>query len=133
MSRKYAHALRHSNPPSGPIALPPTSPSSAIISHGDPFCFERAGLSSAFERMAAQIPMLRGYTDAFGHAMVLGGGVGAMVDCDLNPWDTAATQLLVPEAGGRCEATRQANGQTRLVIGSPPLVDQLLEIIDETG
>jgi myo-inositol-1(or 4)-monophosphatase len=106
---------------------------SAIISHGDPFCFERAGLSEAFERMAAQIPMLRGYTDAFGHAMVLGGGVDAMVDCDLNPWDAAATELLVPEAGGRCEATRQANGQTRLVIGSPALVDQLLEIIDETG
>lgn len=105
---------------------------SAIVSHGDPFCFERAGLSAAFERMAAQIPMLRGYTDAFGHAMVLSGGVDAMVDCDLNPWDAAATQVLVPEAGGRCHSMTQPNGQTRLVLGSPPLVDWLLALIDET-
>lgn len=105
---------------------------SAIVSHGDPFCFERAGLGAAFERMAARIPMLRGYTDAFGHAMVLGGGVDAMVDCDLNPWDAAATQVLVPEAGGRCHSTTQSNGQTRLVFGSPPLVDRLLALIDET-
>jgi len=105
---------------------------SAIVSHGDPFCFERAGLAAAFERMASRVPMLRGYTDAFGHAMVLSGGVDAMVDCDLNPWDTAATQVLVPEAGGRCHTTTQPNGQTRLVLGSPPLVDWLLALIDET-
>lgn len=103
----------------------------AIVSHGDPFCFERAGIPDAFQRLAARIPMLRGYTDAFGHAMVLGGGVDAMIDCDLNPWDAAATQLLVPEAGGVCHSTLQSNGRTRLVFGSPPLVDQLLALIDE--
>jgi myo-inositol-1(or 4)-monophosphatase len=103
----------------------------AIVSHGDPFCFERAGIPGAFERMAARIPLLRGYTDAFGHAMVLTGGVDAMVDCDLNPWDAAATQVLVPEAGGVCHSTRQPNGKTRLVLGSAPLCDQLLALIDE--
>ncbi|MBW2716077.1 MAG: hypothetical protein JRD03_08370 [Deltaproteobacteria bacterium] len=51
----------------------------AIISHGDPFCFDERGERPAFERMAREIPMLRGYTDAFGYAQVLGGGVGAMV------------------------------------------------------
>ena len=103
---------------------------SAIVSHGDPFCFERAGVSSGFARMASEIPMLRGYTDAFGHAMVLGGGVDAMVDCDLNPWDAAATQLLVPEAGGACHTTDHGNGKVRLVFGSPALCDQLLAMID---
>jgi histidinol phosphatase-like enzyme (inositol monophosphatase family) len=103
----------------------------AIVSHGDPFCFERAGIADAFGRMAARIPMLRGYTDAFGHAMVLGGGVDAMVDCDLNPWDAAATQVLVPEAGGVCHTTAQDGGKVRLVFGSPSLVDQLLALIDE--
>jgi fructose-1,6-bisphosphatase/inositol monophosphatase family enzyme len=63
--------------------------------------------------------------------MVLTGGVDAMVDCDLNPWDAAATQVLVPEAGGVCHSTRQPNGKTRLVLGSAPLCDQLLALIDE--
>jgi myo-inositol-1(or 4)-monophosphatase len=97
-----------------------------VVSHGDPFCFERYGRADVFRRMAAEIPMLRGYTDAFGHAQVLGGGVGAMVDLDLNVWDAAATQLLVPEAGGRCETLPEVAGKIGLVFGSPALVDQLL-------
>ena len=64
--------------------------------------------------MAARIPFLRGYTDAFGHGMVLGGGVDAMVDFDLNPWDAAATQILIPEAGGVCHTRTCNNGSSLL-------------------
>jgi histidinol phosphatase-like enzyme (inositol monophosphatase family) len=97
----------------------------AIVSHGDPFCFDLFGERPAFERMAREIPMLRGYTDAFGHAQVLSGGVGAMVDLCLNLWDAAPTQALVPEAGGRFESFER-DGKLGLVFGSPALVDQLL-------
>jgi len=98
----------------------------SLVSHGDPFCFDLAGQRPAFERMAREIPVLRGYTDAFGHAQVISGGVDAMVDFDLNPWDAAATQVLVTEAGGAFELRRQANGKLGIVIGSPALVEQLL-------
>jgi histidinol phosphatase-like enzyme (inositol monophosphatase family) len=97
----------------------------AIVSHGDPFCFEAFGVSHVFERMARECALLRGYTDAFGHAMVLGGGVGAMVDLFLNPWDAAATQVLVPEAGGRCVTLTGPEQKVGLVFGSPSLVEQL--------
>lgn len=97
----------------------------AIVSHGDPLYFERAGQREAFERMAREVPLLRGYTDAFGHAQVLGGGVDAMVDFDLNPWDAAATEVLVREAGGECRSYPQDNGKIGLVFGSPALVEQL--------
>ncbi len=97
----------------------------AIVSHGDPFCFDRAGQRAGFERMAREIPMLRGYTDAFGHSQVLAGGVDAMVDFDLNPWDVAATDVLIREAGGDCRTYRQDNGKVGIVIGSPALVEQL--------
>jgi fructose-1,6-bisphosphatase/inositol monophosphatase family enzyme len=73
--------------------------------------------------------MLRGYTDAFGHAQVLGGGVGAMVDFDLNLWDAAATQALIPEAGGRCVTLTGESGKVGLVFGAPALVDQLLPLV----
>jgi len=98
----------------------------AIISHGDPFCFDERGERSAFERMAREIPMLRGYTDAFGYAQVLGGGVGAMVDMGLRIWDIASIQILVPEAGGRCVTLSEHEGKLGLVVGSPALVDQLM-------
>ena len=101
----------------------------AIVSHGDPFAFELSGKRDAFLRMAGRWPLLRGYTDAFGHALVLGGGVGAMVDTHLNPWDAAPTQVLVPEAGGRC-VTREHGGALSLVFGSEALVEQLLPLLD---
>jgi histidinol-phosphatase len=97
----------------------------AIVSHGDPFCFEAFGARRVFERMVAECALLRGYTDAFGHAMVLAGGVGAMVDLWLNPWDAAATQVLVPEAGGRCVTLHDRHGKIGLVFGSPALVERL--------
>ncbi|MBW2272793.1 MAG: histidinol phosphate phosphatase [Deltaproteobacteria bacterium] len=99
--------------------------SRALVSHGDPMCFDQAGQRPAFERMAREIPMLRGYTDAFGHVQVLSGAVDAMVDVDLNPWDAAATQVLAGEAGGSCVARKRARGKIDLVFGSPALVEQL--------
>jgi histidinol phosphatase-like enzyme (inositol monophosphatase family) len=101
----------------------------AIISHGDPLCFAAWGAPEAFVRMAREIPLLRGYTDGFGHAQVLGGGIGAMVDLELNPWDAAATQALVPEAGGRCLTLAGRTGKIGLVFGSPALVEQLAEFL----
>jgi histidinol phosphatase-like enzyme (inositol monophosphatase family) len=98
----------------------------ALVSHGDAFCFEWCDEWAAWERMTREIPMLRGYTDAFGHAQVIAGGVDAMVDLHLNRWDAAATQVLVPEAGGRCLTfDYPEQGKLGLVFGSPALVEQL--------
>lgn len=98
----------------------------AMVAHGDAVCFARSGYRTVFERMAREIPMLRGYTDAFGHAMVLSGGVDAMVDLQLEPWDAAATQLLVSEAEGRCEVFPVEGGKIGLVFGAPAIVEELL-------
>jgi myo-inositol-1(or 4)-monophosphatase len=110
-----------------------SDPRRALVAHGDVFCFERWGRRAAFERMARTFPLLRGYTDAFGHAQVVGGGIDAMIDLDLNPWDAAATQVLIPEAGGRCETLRHSSGKLGLVFGAPALVDRLLGLLDEPG
>ena len=84
-----------------------------------------------YARMAEEIPMFRGYTDAFGHAQVLAGGIDAMVDFDLNPWDAAATECLVQGAGGAIRVHAQDNGKVGLVFGSPALVDALEAILAE--
>ncbi len=102
-----------------------SDPQRSLVAHGDAFCFARLGEKAAFERMAHELPFLRGYTDAFGHAQVLHGGVDAMIDLDLNPWDAAATQILVPEAGGECRTLLYPGGRIGLVFGAPALVDHL--------
>jgi len=101
----------------------------AIVAHGDPFAFELFGARPAYEHMAREIGLLRGYTDAFGHAMTVRGAVDAMVDTSLSPWDVAATQCLVREAGGRCVTVdRTAEGRKlALVFGSPALVEILAD------
>ena len=98
----------------------------ALVCHGDLFCFDRSGARPAYERMAAAIPMLRGYTDAFGHLLVLSGAADAMVDCDLNPWDAAVARVLAREAGGVCWMREHpGRGKVDLVFGNEPLVQRL--------
>ena len=102
----------------------------ALISVGDPICFEWAGRRPVLDRLQSTVPLVRGYTDAFGHAMVLTGALDAMVDCDLNPWDAAATQLMAVEAGGACVTRIGARGRLDLIFGSPALVEQITEFFD---
>jgi fructose-1,6-bisphosphatase/inositol monophosphatase family enzyme len=97
----------------------------SIVSRGDVFCFDRAGQRPALERMARELPLLRSYTDAFGHALVITGAADAMVDLDLNPWDMAATRILVREAGGECVVTPTVGGKAGIVFGAPALVREL--------
>ena len=102
----------------------------AVVSRGDPYCFVRAGEDAALHTLSDRARVLRGYTDAFGHALVLRGSVDAMVDLDLAPWDAAATQVLVPEAEGRCETLAYPDDKLGLVIGAPALVEQLVPLLE---
>ncbi len=72
----------------------------SILAVGDLAQFIRARREDAYRRIQELSPYLRGYTDCFGHALVISGSVAAMIDPDLNPWDVLATQVLVEEAGG---------------------------------
>ncbi len=101
----------------------------AIIALGDPITFEWSGMRGVYEAITRKAPLVRGYTDAFGHVQVLCGRVDAMVDCHLSPWDAAATRVLVEEAGGRCVSIPRDGGRCDLVFGSPPLVERLLELL----
>jgi histidinol-phosphatase len=102
----------------------------ALVCHGDLFCFELAGLRPAYDAMSHAIPKLRGYTDGFGHLLVLTGAADAMVDCDLNPWDAAVTRALAPEAGGACHVRERAGGtKLDLLFGAPATVDAITTLV----
>ena len=102
----------------------------ALVCHGDLFCFELAGLRSAYDSLSHAIPKLRGYTDAFGHLLVLTGAADAMMDCDLNPWDAAVTRVLAAEAGGLCWVREREDGQKiDLLFGSGGTVQAISSLV----
>lgn len=98
----------------------------ALICHGDLFCFEAAGLRSLYDALSTRVHTLRGYTDAFGHLLVLSGAADAMIDCDLNPWDAAVTRVLAHEAGGVCWVReREAGAKLDLIFGGESMLQSI--------
>ena len=71
-----------------------------IIGVGDFAQFQDAQREQDYQRLLTLSGYVRGYTDCFGHSLVVNGALGAMLDPALNPWDILATQVLIEEAGG---------------------------------
>jgi len=114
-----------------PVRVSPhTRLESAMASTGDRICFGWSGREAALERLLEAAPLTRTYTDAFGHALVLCGAVDVMVDCSLNPWDAAATQLLAVEAGGACMSFKSTDEKLDLIFGNPVLVEQIADLFE---
>ncbi|NKB80363.1 MAG: histidinol phosphate phosphatase [Nitrospirales bacterium] len=80
--------------------MPYATIETAMVAVGDPAQFATANQGQAYRQLQTLCPYLRGYTDCFGHTLVINGAIGAMLDPSLNPWDVQATQVLVEEAGG---------------------------------
>ncbi|HCP47021.1 MAG TPA: histidinol-phosphatase [Deltaproteobacteria bacterium] len=106
---------------------------STLLSVGDPLQFELAGCLEDYRTLTNR-PLLRGYTDCFGHAMVLRGAVGAMVDPGLAPWDLAASRALVLAAGGALfsRPSRQ-EGKTDVILGRTDLVEMVADELNWTN
>ncbi|MDH4259624.1 MAG: histidinol phosphate phosphatase [Gammaproteobacteria bacterium] len=84
-----------------PLRIPDSVPiDDAIIGTGDIAQFVAANRYEDFRRLSVMHGYVRGYTDCFGHGLVVSGALGAMMDPALNPWDILPTQALIEEAGG---------------------------------
>src|SRR5207244_618508 len=53
-----------------------------------------------FEALLASAWRTRGYGDFWGHCLVAEGAAEVMVEGEIAPWDIAALQVIVEEAGG---------------------------------
>jgi histidinol phosphatase-like enzyme (inositol monophosphatase family) len=61
---------------------------------------ERPARGAQWRALAAEAGVARTWGDCFGYLLVATGRAEAMVDDIVNPWDAAAVQPLVTEAGG---------------------------------
>jgi fructose-1,6-bisphosphatase/inositol monophosphatase family enzyme len=106
-----------------------------VIALGERKQFVGCGLEGVFDRLMAGHPHARTYCDCFGHALAAEGSVGAMVDYNIRIWDSAASVLLVEEAGGKavCLGERLDGADKRYdwVFGKPEVVEWVRVAISE--
>jgi len=97
-----------------------------IIGVGDFAQFQDAQREQDYHRLLTLSGYVRGYTDCFGHSLVVNGALGAMLDPALNPWDILATQVLIEEAGGRMvlRPSRTSN-KVDALFGNSAIVDMI--------
>lgn len=82
---------------------------SPVATLHDALCFhgslgghgEGAGLAT-LPALAARVDRTRGFGDFYQHVLVAEGAGEIAVDATVRPWDIAALQVIVEEAGGRC-------------------------------
>jgi len=75
--------------------------SAAHLSCTDPRDFESRGHGEGFHSLAAACHVVRAFGDFWSHALVAEGALDIGVEAVVNPWDVAALQVIVEEAGGR--------------------------------
>ncbi len=71
-----------------------------MVSFTDADSFEEHGRSGAWQRIRSSAGGTRGWSDAYGHALVATGRVELMLDPIMNPWDCGPFPPILREAGG---------------------------------
>jgi histidinol-phosphatase len=73
----------------------------AQVLYGDSPGLERSGAAPGLRRLLLDAWRTRGFGDFWGYTLVAEGAAEVMIEVGLSPWDVAAPQVLVEEAGGR--------------------------------
>ena len=73
--------------------------SATVLTTDDRFR-ERPGCRAAWDRIADRAAISRTWGDCFGYLLVATGRAEVMLDAVMSPWDAAALQPIIEEAGG---------------------------------
>lgn len=102
----------------------------AFVCCGDSNAFEAAGKRRYQEELFRRSELVRGYSDCFGHTLVLRGAIDAMIDPVVSIWDIAPLVCLIQEAGGvyfGFDGTSSVQNKS-FITCNPALRDQLLKL-----
>ena len=72
----------------------------AQLLYGSGASIERSGRAPGFRDLRHEVWRERGFGDFWGYALVAEGAAEAMIEVGVNPWDLAAPEVVVEEAGG---------------------------------
>lgn len=104
---------------------------SSFLAVGDTSCFEAAGKTKTLNQLLEKSDVCRGYTDCFGHSLVLRGAIDAMIDPAVSIWDVVPIACLVKEAGGVfCDFEgNESYTSSNFVSCTPGVRKDLLEVL----
>ena len=102
----------------------------AMLFHGNLGPGE-AGPPSGLAELIARVERTRGFGDFYQHMLVAEGAGEIAVDSVMHPWDIAALQVIVEEAGGRATSLGGARSiyATSLVTSNGLLQDAILQAL----
>jgi histidinol-phosphatase len=103
------------------------------VLYGSPGDIEESGLAPGLPRLIRRAWRDRGFGDFWGYALVAEGAAEAMIEVGVHPWDLAAPQVIVEEAGGRLtdlRGRRTIEGLSVLA-SNGSLHDQLLAVLQD--
>jgi histidinol-phosphatase len=94
--------------------------------------FIKAGYQDAFEKLAQLVQRQRGFGDFYGFVLVAQGSGEIMVEYGVHPWDVAAIQVIVEEAGGRYSNWDGARDITRpdVLVTNGKLHNKALDVLE---
>jgi histidinol-phosphatase len=72
----------------------------AQMLYGSASSIERSGRAPGFRDLQHEVWRERGFGDFWGYALIAEGAAEAMIEVGVNPWDLAAPEVVVEEAGG---------------------------------
>jgi myo-inositol-1(or 4)-monophosphatase len=101
-----------------------------LIAYGDFSTFQSAGKEAFLKKLLGHAELARGYTDCFGHAMVIRGAVDAMIDPIVSLWDVMPIACILEEAGGAYFSFRgeKTFADPSFIACAPALKSALLEL-----
>ncbi len=94
--------------------------------------FARAGREQLILELGKTCKRMRGWSDCYAHVLVATGRADAVVEAVMNPWDSAASIVVVEEAGGRYtgfNGVASAHEKDALITNGL-IHDELLKLID---
>ncbi len=104
----------------------------AIIAYTSSHSFEVNGRELSWKRLQRAAYACRGWSDAYGHALVATGRCEVMLDPIMNSWDCAPFLVILSEAGGYCGnwAGEKTMYSQELLSCNEVLLEQVLELIN---
>lgn len=93
------HSIGNGDPAQAQVSKRTLSDGAFLVSQSD--LFARRGASAVFDGLQSTAYVTRTWGDGYGYLLVATGRAELMVDPVANPWDLAAVQIVVEEAGGR--------------------------------
>lgn len=73
----------------------------AYVSYTDPRDFATRGGEEGFRTLVERARVVRAFGDFWSHMLVAEGVIDIAIEAWVNPWDVAAAQVILTEAGGR--------------------------------